>query len=147
MAFSFLLGISYNKSQTNSMVDEELASIRTTYTNNPDNTSDTLSSDAILNLQNIAETEKLAHDVYTLLYEKTNREVFKNMAASEYYHLSLTRKYLKGNSYIDPTEGDVIGYFKNPTLSELYREAVILGLNSADPEAEHEASRGVSEKY
>ena len=58
------------------------------------------------------------------------------MAASEYYHLTLTRKYLKDNSYIDPTEGDVIGYFKNPTLSELYRDAVILGLNSADPEAE-----------
>jgi len=74
------MGVTYHKGEADRQVNEELASIRTTYTNNPDN-SQNLSSDAILNLQNIAETEKLAHDVYTLLYEKSNREIFKNMAA------------------------------------------------------------------
>lgn len=135
IVISFYMGLTYQKGEADRQVNEELASIRTTYTNNPDN-SQTLSSDAILNLQNIAETEKLAHDVYTLLYEKTNREIFKNMAASEYYHLTLTRKYLKDNNYTDPTEGDVIGYFKNPDLAELYRDAVVLGMNSSDPETE-----------
>lgn len=37
IVFSFNMGVTYHKGEADRQVNEELASIRTTYTNNPDN--------------------------------------------------------------------------------------------------------------
>ncbi|MBN2163837.1 MAG: DUF2202 domain-containing protein [Pontiellaceae bacterium] len=64
------------------------------------------------------EEEKLAHDVYTALYEIWNQQVFINIAASEQRHTDSILRLLSTYGLADPVLG--AGEFSNPELQELY---------------------------
>jgi hypothetical protein len=66
------------------------------------------------------EEEKLARDVYLTLYETWGLGVFSNIASSEQSHMDAVLKLLRTYRLPDPTAGNAIGEFTNPTLQSLY---------------------------
>ena len=52
----------------------------------------------------MVEEEKLAHDVYTKLYEKWGLQIFKNIADSESTHVNAVRLLLDKYGLTDPTK-------------------------------------------
>ena len=77
----------------------------------------------------LIEEEKLAHDVYSVLYDTWGSNVFSNILNSEIQHqdqvLSLLNTY--GLTDIRSTE---IGVFTNPELQALYDQLITQGLQS-----------------
>ena len=76
------------------------------------------------------EEEKLAHDVYTALYEKWGLRVFSNIAASEQRHTDAIAVLIDRYGYADPVDGNGAGVFEDATLQALYDELVAKGLTS-----------------
>lgn len=66
------------------------------------------------------EEEKLARDVYLVLYEKWNRIVFANIASSEQKHTDAIKVLLDQYEITDPVDVDSIGIFKNEILQALF---------------------------
>ncbi|MDZ4169232.1 MAG: DUF2202 domain-containing protein [Coriobacteriia bacterium] len=73
------------------------------------------------------EEEKLAHDVYTALYEKWGARVFTNIAASEQRHTDTIALLLERYGVDDPSEGKGIGEFSDPELQKLHDDLVARG--------------------
>lgn len=73
----------------------------------------------------VREEEKLARDVYLMLWAKWDLGVFENIAASEQQHmdavLALLEKYGLEDPVLDP------GVFQNPELQALYDELMEKG--------------------
>lgn len=78
-------------------------------------------------LQYMREEEKLAHDVYALLYSKWGLPVFDNIAASEQQHTEAVRTLLSRYGVSDPSAGKAAGVFTNPELQALYDQLVAQG--------------------
>ncbi|MBN2884330.1 DUF2202 domain-containing protein [Patescibacteria group bacterium] len=76
------------------------------------------------------EEEKLAHDVYTTLYEKWGLNIFRNIAQSESTHTDSVRYLLERYDIEDPVKDDAVGVFTNPTFTELYNSLVAQGEES-----------------
>jgi len=76
------------------------------------------------------EEEKLARDVYTVLYEKWNLNVFRNIAGSEETHMDAVGALLERYSIDDPVREDIPGEFSNSALALLYGELVEQGSSS-----------------
>lgn len=77
------------------------------------------------------EEEKLARDVYLTLYETWRLAVFSNIASSEQSHMDALLKLLRTYRLPDPTAGNAIGEFTNPTLQSLYATLMEKGRLSA----------------
>lgn len=86
-----------------------------------------LSPDEIAGLQYMREEEKLAHDVYTVLYDTWGVPVFKNIAASEQAHTAAVLTLLERYGIEDPAAGNPAGVFANPDLQALYNQLVADG--------------------
>ncbi|ACJ16632.1 Hypothetical protein TON_1144 [Thermococcus onnurineus NA1] len=78
----------------------------------------------------MVEEEKLAHDVYTKLYEKWGLQIFSNIARSETTHVESVRMLLKKYNLTDPTANAGIGEFQNPELQALYDQLIEMGMKS-----------------
>ncbi|WP_457549475.1 DUF2202 domain-containing protein [Archaeoglobus sp.] len=78
----------------------------------------------------MVEEEKLAHDVYTTLYEKWRQRIFANIAKSEETHVNAVRLLIEKYNLTDPTEGKKVGEFSNPKFEELYKKLVKEGEKS-----------------
>ncbi|HPG11301.1 MAG TPA: DUF2202 domain-containing protein [Chitinophagaceae bacterium] len=78
-------------------------------------------------LQFMREEEKLAHDVYIVLYEKWNLLPFFNIAQSELSHMEAVRTLLYRYEIPDPVEGKAAGEFVDQTLQQLYYTLVQKG--------------------
>ncbi|MBN1322168.1 MAG: DUF2202 domain-containing protein [Thermoleophilia bacterium] len=76
------------------------------------------------------EEEKLARDVYTVLYAKWGEEAFENIARSESRHMESVRRLLDRYGLIDPVAVDAPGLFANSELQALYNELVSKGSRS-----------------
>jgi len=77
------------------------------------------------------EEEKLARDVYQVLYEKWGSRIFDNIAASEQNHTDALEKLLEKYGITDPvTDENVLGSYINPKLNTLYDELKTRGLTS-----------------
>jgi hypothetical protein len=76
------------------------------------------------------EEEKLAHDVYTKLYEKWNQNIFNNISDSEQTHTDMVKELLSKYSIEDPSANKAIGEFTNPDLTKLYNQLVSEGSKS-----------------
>jgi hypothetical protein len=70
------------------------------------------------------EEEKMARDVYLVLYEKWQSRVFNNIAISEQKHMDAIKTLLDGYGITDPAAGKSAGEFTNPELQDLYYELV-----------------------
>ena len=73
------------------------------------------------------EEEKLARDVYLVLYEQWNLPVFKNIANSETSHMDAVLVLMDRYGLDDPAAGKSVGEFTNPDLQALYDQLVIQG--------------------
>ena len=73
------------------------------------------------------EEEKLAHDVYTALYDLWNLQIFSNIASSEQTHTDAVKQLLDRYGIEDPAEGQPAGVFINPDIQRLYDDLVAQG--------------------
>lgn len=74
----------------------------------------------------LIEEEKLAHDVYTVMYQKYGARVFGNILESESTHQSRVLTLLQARSIADP-RSTKIGVFKNQELQALYNQLIEQG--------------------
>jgi hypothetical protein len=119
----YLLATLYSGNQVNNRV-----SYTGDYRTAPNGTSvvpETKSSD-IDRLTFLIEEEKLAHDVYTKLYEKYGVRVFSSIARSETTHANRIMELLDTRAIDDPRSSD-IGVFKNTDLQKLYDSLIAQG--------------------
>ena len=78
-------------------------------------------------LQYMVAEEKLAHDVYTTLGDMYNVRVFDRIASSEARHQDELRTVMDLYGVADPTVGDKLGVFDDPTLQKMYTTLVAQG--------------------
>jgi hypothetical protein len=78
----------------------------------------------------LIEEEKLAHDVYTVMYQKYGANVFGNILESESTHQGRVLVLLQARNIQDPRSTEV-GVFKNTELQNLYNSLIEQGNISA----------------
>lgn len=77
----------------------------------------------------LIEEEKLAHDVYTVMYQKYGANVFGNILESESTHQGLVLTLLQARNIADPRSSE-IGVFNNSDLQALYDQLIEQGNKS-----------------
>lgn len=77
----------------------------------------------------LIEEEKLAHDVYTVLYDKYGARVFGNILQSENTHQERVLSLLEQRNIADPRK-DAVGKFTDPDLQKLYDDLIAKGMKS-----------------
>ncbi len=92
-------------------------------------TTPTLSSQEAADLQYMREEEKVARDVYTLMYNKWGVTIFKNISASEQQHMDAIKTLLTRYNVADPAE-PAVGQFTNPDLQAMYNALIDQGNQS-----------------
>ncbi len=73
------------------------------------------------------EEEKLARDVYTMMYAKWELRVFNNISRSEQMHMDAVKALLDRYEITDPVGENGIGVFENETLQSLYDQLIEAG--------------------
>jgi len=73
------------------------------------------------------EEEKLAHDVYLMMYEKWGAAIFSNILASEQRHMDTMLKMLTKYGLDDPAAGKGTGEFTNVEIQNLYDALITQG--------------------
>ncbi len=76
------------------------------------------------------EEEKLARDVYRVLYDKWQLPVFAKISQSEQRHMDAVKILLDKYTMQDPARPEV-GVFTDPALQELYNSLTARGMQSA----------------
>ncbi|MCB0748212.1 MAG: DUF2202 domain-containing protein [Ignavibacteriales bacterium] len=76
------------------------------------------------------EEEKLARDVYIVLYQTWNMKVFNNISQSEQKHTDAIKMLLDRYSIEDPVTTDEVGVFQNEDLLALYNTLIEQGKTS-----------------
>lgn len=66
------------------------------------------------------EEEKLARDIYLMLYEQWGIRIFQNIAGAEETHMSAVADLLDRYGLPDPAADTAVGVFTNPELQALY---------------------------
>lgn len=79
-----------------------------------------LTAEQTLGLQNMAEEEKLARDVYLTLAQKYDADIFNRIAASENRHMSAVGSMLTKYGIENPTTNQKVGDFKTEEVQNLY---------------------------
>jgi hypothetical protein len=92
--------------------------------------SDSVSVDETNGLLCMREEEKLAHDVYSALYDKWNLRPFSNITRSEQMHMNAILSLLTRYSLQDPVDVNGAGVFKNEILQNLYNALMVEGNKS-----------------
>jgi hypothetical protein len=77
----------------------------------------------------LIEEEKLAHDVYTVFYEKYGARVFGNILESESTHQERVMTLLEARNITDPRSSE-IGVFTNSDLQKLYDNLIAQGMQN-----------------
>ena len=75
------------------------------------------------------EEEKLADDVYIMLYEKWGKRIFQNISRSEQTHTDAIKALLTRYELPDPASSST-GVFTNPDLQTLYNDLIARGSES-----------------
>jgi hypothetical protein len=89
-----------------------------------------LTGDELKWLLHMREEEKLARDVYKVLYEKWNLVVFQNIMASEENHFTAIGTLLTRYGVPDPALSSG-GVYSDSTLNALYSQLLTKGMESA----------------
>lgn len=87
-------------------------------------------SETVELLTYLIEEEKLAHDVYTVLYDMYGAKVFGNILESESKHQDLVMGLLAAYDVADPRSSE-LGVFNDKDLQALYDELIAMGSISA----------------
>lgn len=78
----------------------------------------------------LIEEEKLAHDVYTVMYQTYGANVFGNILKSEETHQDRVLSLLQARDIKDPRSNE-LGVFNNSELQKLYNDLISQGKQSA----------------
>ena len=78
----------------------------------------------------LIEEEKLAHDVYTVMYDLYGAKVFGNILQSESTHQDQVLGLLDAYGVEDP-RSEELGVFNDPDLQALYDQLIAMGSQSA----------------
>jgi hypothetical protein len=97
--------------------------------NLPPATPGDLSDEETTALITMREEEKLAHDVYVMLYENWGLRVFQNISQSEQTHTDAVKALIDRYGLTDPASSKV-GVFANPDLQALYNVLAARGSQS-----------------
>jgi hypothetical protein len=89
----------------------------------------TLSDAETAGILYMREEEKLAHDVYSLLFEQWNLPIFANIASSEQTHTTAVKMLIDRYELEDPAT-DAPGTFSNAEIQALYDALVTEGSTS-----------------
>jgi hypothetical protein len=89
-----------------------------------------LSELEIAALQYMREEEKLARDIYEVLYDEWGVPVFANIAASEQAHMDAVAYLLDAYGLTDPAANTAPGEFSDESLQALYNQLIDQGLQS-----------------
>ena len=81
-------------------------------------------------LSYMREEEKLARDVYLMLYEQWGIRIFQNIAGAEETHMSAVADLLERYGLPDPAVDAAVGVFANPELQALYDQLLDEGSQS-----------------
>ncbi|HED11825.1 MAG TPA: DUF2202 domain-containing protein [Caldithrix abyssi] len=76
------------------------------------------------------EEEKLARDVYSMMYAKWDLRVFENISHSEQMHMDAIKVLLDRYEIADPVGENGIGVFQNEDLQKLYDQLIEAGNDS-----------------
>jgi hypothetical protein len=99
----------------------------------PASESSQLSEEEIHWLTYMREEEKLARDIYILLYDQWDVLIFKNIAASEQKHMDAIERLLEKYGISDPvTDENISGNFTVSEFNTLYDNLKTRGLSSLD---------------
>ncbi len=90
------------------------------------------SDEEIADLLFMREEEKLAHDVYTVMYGQYDLEIFTKIAASEQKHTDAIMMLLDRFGQEDPVGDNGPGEFTNEDLQTLYNELIESGSQSLE---------------
>jgi hypothetical protein len=77
----------------------------------------------------LIEEEKLAHDVYTVMFEKYGAKVFGNILESESTHQERVLELLVARNIDDP-RSDELGVFTDASLQNFYNELIAQGMQN-----------------
>jgi hypothetical protein len=94
-------------------------------------------------LSYLIEEEKLAHDVYTVMYDLYGAKVFGNILESESTHQDKVADLLDAYGVKDP-RSDELGEFNDPELQNLYDQLIAIG--SESEEAAYQVGVMIEEK-
>jgi len=83
------------------------------------------------NILYMREEEKLARDVYLVMYDLWGANIFANISDSEQRHMDAIKNLITRYDLTDPVV-DKIGEFTNPDLKELYDDLIEAGEVSLD---------------
>ena len=72
----------------------------------------------------IREEEKMARDVYRVLYEKWGNPIFATIESSEQNHMDAMANLLTFYGIDDPVDNDETGMFTNTVITELYVDLI-----------------------
>ena len=76
------------------------------------------------------QEEKLARDVYRVLYQVHKTPAFANIAQSEQSHMDLVKFVLDRYSIPDPIKSDQVGVYRDPVFRGLFEALVLFGAQS-----------------
>ena len=85
-----------------------------------------------LNILHMREEEKLARDVYLVMYELWGAEIFANISESEQRHMDAVKNLITRYALTDPVSDDTVGVFTNPGFKELYDTLIESGSASLE---------------
>ncbi len=78
------------------------------------------------------EEEKLARDVYIVLFETWHIETFDNISSSEEQHMSAVGKIIERYDLEDPIVNDEVGVFTDAHLQGLYEDLIEKGMRTVE---------------
>ncbi len=81
-------------------------------------------------LMYMREEEKLARDVYLMLYRQYATAIFSNISESEQRHMDAMEGLIVKYGLEDPVVSDDVGAFTNPVFSDLYESLVEQGMEN-----------------
>ncbi len=89
-----------------------------------------ISDEEARNLSYMREEEKLAHDVYIILYKRWGLDTFNKIAGSELAHSEAVANLLEHYGVADPAANLEAGRFSDPNLQALYSRLIEQGSQS-----------------
>jgi hypothetical protein len=105
---------------------EESQQVEDTVTN-PIAATGPFSENEVAGLLFMLEEEKLAHDVYMVLYDLWGQPIFQNIASSELSHIEAVENLMERYEIPSPIKNNALGQFDNQDLQALYNQLVEMG--------------------
>ncbi|WP_135080671.1 DUF2202 domain-containing protein [Terasakiella sp. SH-1] len=91
-----------------------------------------LSQEEIRDLRFMREEEKLARDVYSVLFQKWQLPIFQNIAQAEHKHTSAVLNVINRYGISDPAAGKPAGVYADAHLTKMYKDLIAKGQRSVE---------------